>query len=260
MTSLTSKFENKIKLNDEDLDHFFLNFHRLPTFNNNDKKIIFVSSLNLYERRNSDDYIEHLKENLKKKGCFEKDVDFIFFPIYDKTSEHFASCILDIKNEVFYYYDSLEEYNMDEAVRLFKNLNMIDLIKDDASFRNPDFYQQRQDWECGYYILYSIWLVILTGGSFKEVEDLDRDVLADIKLMLSYIPETKKEESKKKMSSITPPAKKVIEKKDENGLGEESDKEEEKKTEEHQVKKKKEVVKKAKVEKVAQTPRSEKKN
>lgn len=201
--SYLSLWNQKTKLNDVQLDKVFPFLEQIESLTGKNKKRVFISSIVLYQRREHETYIENLKSNLKLKGCFDDDVDFVCFILYD-NEEHFASAILDKKDKKLCYYDSLDMFNIDEFGHLRKSLCMTGLIDENCYTKVMDFHRQEGVTECGFYVLFSFYLLSLFGEVYEiEAKENDKEHHQDVELMLKQIDESLPQKESVKQKSVT---------------------------------------------------------
>ena len=152
-TELIKLWSGKQKLNDDHIKKALDTIPSLKTLDLERHRTVYVGPVILHQRRSHDTYIQNLKKNLELLGCFNDDVDFVAFVLWDKGC-HFSGAILDKKDNKICYYDSLDNMNFSEFTQLVKSLNAVGLCKEGSTKAlMMDFYQQPEGWECGYYVL-----------------------------------------------------------------------------------------------------------
>ena len=167
---LLTLWETKTRLTDDKIDNALDKLSNLPSYKK--RNFIFIPSTILHERRGHDSYLPHVKSNLVRLGLINGkqeaedkcDIDdcLAFFALY--RNEHFSLAILDKKHGVLNHYDSLEGYNDEEFEHLHGTLIDLGIFAlGEVTTHQVKFFQQDNDWECGYYCILAMWAAYMNG-------------------------------------------------------------------------------------------------
>lgn len=152
------KWENETKLVSDEIT---LAFKILSSVKKKNVQSVFVDSLLLHAQNKSKDehaYLSKLKNNLSKIGCFDPNVKMIFFPLFNEEKSHWSISIYSVAEKTIIHYDSIKDTNFEQFNFLVEKISLINLLKNDVKVQqNPKWFSQRNEWDCGFFIIFALW-------------------------------------------------------------------------------------------------------
>jgi len=167
--ALLEKWNEKKKLISDDI-HLIYQSLRKISYGKNPTKHVFVDSLLLHVQRKTDDIdsqISKFKSQMNELKCNDRDRNFIYFVLFH--NQHWSLAILSKRDKQLNHYDSIPGSNEEEFELLKSRLISIGMInKKEYKFSNPDWFTQRGGWECGYFTVFVLWIVLFNNRLIEK--------------------------------------------------------------------------------------------